>query len=261
MEFLGYIALLFVGLLLGTFGGGGAILSVPILVYLFSLDMVTSTAYSLFIVGNTGLVGCVLKYRAQMVDIRSAVLFGIPSMTAIFATRNWVIPHIPEVILYTDNFSYTKREMILGLFALFMILSAKSMIAQTWTPAYRTENNCVFMIPAGIITGFLTGMVGAGGGFIVVLVLLHFTALPFKNIVGTTLLIVSVNSLIGFTGDMFNHAIDWPFLLLITGLAVKGIFLAGHLTRKLPHEQLQVAFAWFVLFMGVTIFIREVTLF
>jgi uncharacterized membrane protein YfcA len=196
-----------------------------------------------------------------MVDIHTAVLFGIPSLIAIFVTRKWIVPNIPDVLLYTEGFNYTKRGLILGLFALFMILSAKPMIAQNWSLGHgsRQEDNGVFVVPAGIVTGFLTGLVGAGGGFIVILVLLHLTTLPFKTIVGTTLLIVSANSLIGFTGDVLNRAIDWPFLLLITGLAMTGIFLAGHFTRKLANEQLQVAFGWFVLFMGVTIMLREIT--
>ena len=260
MEILGYLALLFVGLMLGTFGGGGAILSVPILVYLFSLDTVTSTAYSLFIVGNTSLVGSILKYRTQMVDFRTVILFGIPSLAVIFITRNWIIPNIPEVLLITEGVSYTKRGIILSLFALFMILSAKPMIAQNWSDGKRQVGRRVFLIPAGMITGLLTGLVGAGGGFIIILVLLYFTSLPYKTIVGTTLTIISVNSLFGFTGDVLNRAIDWPFLLLITGLAVTGILLAGQLTRKIANEQLQVAFGWFVLFMGLSILLQEFTL-
>jgi uncharacterized protein len=117
-----------------------------------------------------------------------------------------------------------------------------------------------FVIPAGIITGLLTGLVGAGGGFIVILVLLYSTSLPFKTIVGTTLMIVTVNSLFGFSGDVLNRAIDWPFLLLITGLAVTGIFLAIQFTKKIANEQLQVAFGWFILFMGLAILFREFTL-
>lgn len=259
MVILGYIALLFVGLVLGTLGGGGSILSVPILVYIFSLNPVTATAYSLFVVGSTSLVGSILKYRDQMVDIRTAILFGIPSLLTIFSMRNWVVPNIPEVLLQAGNFSCTRRGIILGTFALLMIGASRAMIKQDKRfQMVDKSGNPYFMIPAGIGTGILTGLVGAGGGFIIIPILLFLTDLPFKTAVGTTLLIISVNSLIGFTGDVMNQDIDWPFLLSITCLALVGIFLAGYLTRRLANNQLRVAFGWFVFGTGVLILIREI---
>lgn len=259
MLILGYIALLFVGLVLGTLGGGGSILSVPILVYIFSLEPVTATAYSLFIVGVTSLVGSILKHRDRMVDFRTAFLFGVPSLVAIFSMRNWIVPNIPEVLLHAGNFYCTRRGIILITFAVLMIAASRAMIIQDRRfPLIDNSGNPLLMIPAGIATGLLTGLVGAGGGFIIIPILLLLTNMPFKTAVGTTLLIISVNSLSGFAGDVLNQQIDWPFLLSITGLAIAGIFLAGNLTQKLANHQLRVAFGWFVLGTGVLILVREI---
>jgi uncharacterized membrane protein YfcA len=260
METAGYIALFFVGLLLGTLGGGGSILSVPILVYLFSLDVVTATAYSLFIVGTASLVGSILKYGTRMIDIRTGIVFGIPSLTTIFVTRNRIIPSLPEIVLHTDNFSCTKRTVILIMFAGLMVLASIAMISpHTQMMRKKDQIPPLYMVVAGIVTGFLTGLVGAGGGFIIIPVLLYLTGLPFKTVVGTTLLIISVNSFAGFTGDVFNHSIDWPFLLVITGLAVSGIFIAGYFTQKLANDQLRTAFGWLVLATGLMVLLREVS--
>lgn len=259
MEVLGYIALFVVGLTLGTLGGGGSILSVPILVYLFSLDAVMASAYSLFIVGISSGVGTVLKYHTQMVSVRTACVFGAPSLVAIFSTRKWIIPAIPEVIVQIHSFHLTKRALILGVFATLMIIAALALITRKDT-AYsnRKQHAVMWLVLWGMLTGFLTGLVGAGGGFLIIPALVYLTNLPFKTAVGTTLLIIAVNSLIGFTGDVINQAVNWPFLLIITTLAIGGILMGSRFTTQLPTHRLRTCFGWFTLIMGSVILIKEV---
>src|SRR5688572_16716697 len=128
MEITGYLAAVFIGLILGLLGGGGSILSIPILVYLFHVDAVLASAYSLFIVGVTSFIGAIPKYKEHLVNIRTGFLFGIPSIISIFATRKWIVPSIPDVIFQAGTFILTKRILVLGVFALLMILASFSMI-------------------------------------------------------------------------------------------------------------------------------------
>lgn len=261
MEFLGYAASVFIGIILGLLGGGGSILSIPILVYLFHIEPVMASAYSLFIVGATSFVGAVPKYREHLVNIRTGFLFGIPSIITIFSTRKWIIPAIPDIVLTIGDFQVTKRVLILGIFACLMILASFSMIRRT-----RTLNNddhrfkWLLIILEGTIIGFLTGLVGAGGGFLIIPALVLLTGLPFKTAVGTSLFIIAINSLIGFLGDLLNYRIDWVFLLSITALAIGGIFIGNYFHRRVTALKLRVAFGWFILFMGFYILSREIFL-
>jgi uncharacterized protein len=260
MEILGYILLFLVGLILGTLGGGGAILSVPILVYLFTLDIVVASGYSLFIVGVTSMVGSIVKYKSKMVSISSSFIFGLPSLIFVFITRKWIVSSIPEIIFQFGNFQFTKRFMLLGLFAVLMVLAAIASIKRISSTIEGGKNNSsiTYLVLLGSITGLCCGLVGAGGGFIIIPVLIYYTDLDFKTAVGTALIIITFNSLIGFMGDVINYTVNWQFLLLITGLSVLGMLASGKSTQKLSLVQLQKAFAWFVLALGVLILISEV---
>jgi hypothetical protein len=258
MEVAGYVASVFIGLILGLLGGGGSILSIPILVYLFQIEPVIASAYSLFIVGSTSLVGAIPKYRDHLVNLRTAFLFGIPSIASIFITRKWVVPSIPEIVIQSENFVITKRILLLGIFALLMILASISMIKAKKDVTRDVQQVKTFLtIIEGTIIGFLTGLVGAGGGFLIIPALVFLTGLPFKTAVGTSLFIIAINSLIGFLGDVLNYAMDWPFLLSITGLAIGGIFLGNSLHKKISAILLKKTFGWFILAMGVYILTRE----
>lgn len=261
IETFGYIASIAIGLILGMLGGGGSILSIPILVYLFHIDAVMASAYSLFIVGITSLVGAVPKYKEHLVNLRTGFLFGIPSIVSIFITRKWIVPAIPEVILTTEGFVLSKRVLLLGLFAILMVLASISMIRKQ---RERTTDNAQFktflVIIQGILIGSLTGLVGAGGGFLIIPALVLLTGLPFKTAVGTSLFIIAINSLMGFLGDVLNYAMDWSFLLSITALAVVGILIGNRISRRIPARHLRKAFGWFVLAMGCWILFREVLL-
>ena len=260
-EVIGYIASIFIGLILGVLGGGGSILSIPILVYLFGVEPVMASAYSLFIVGITSFVGAIPKHKEHLVNIRTGLLFGIPSIASIFATRKWIVPSIPDVIIQFDNFILTKRILLLGLFAILMILASISMIRNkreisTDDQRFRT----VLVIVEGILIGFLTGLVGAGGGFLIIPALVLLTGLPFKTAVGTSLFIIAINSLTGFLGDLLNYPMNWLFLLSVTALAVVGILIGNQFSRTIPAARLRKIFGWFVLVMGCYILLRETLL-
>lgn len=258
LEILGYICSVFIGIVLGLLGGGGSILSIPILVYLFHVEPTLAQAYSLFIVGITSLVGAIPKYREQLVNLKTGILFGIPSIVSIFITRNQIVPAIPDIILSVGNTSITKRELQLGLLAILMVLASLQLIRGRKESNSDKENFRIFLlIVEGILIGFLTGLVGAGGGFLIIPALVFLTGLPFKTVVGTSLFIIAINSLIGFAGDVLQQTMDWKFLLTISFLAIAGILLGNIFSRRIASLYLRKMFGWFTLIVGVLILLRE----
>ena len=257
MEIIGYVLSVCIGVILGLLGGGGSILSIPILIYFFQVDAVLAAAYSLFIVGITSLIGAIPKYRDHLVSISAGVLFGVPSILSIFATRKWLIPAIPEVLIQTESFVITKRFLLLALFASLMIIASVSMIVGRKEHEADKEPKILLTIIEGMMIGFLTGLVGAGGGFLIIPALVFLTGLPFKTAVGTSLFVIAINALSGFLGDAFNYKMNWPFLLSLTALATFGIFIGNRLSHRLPTAKLRKAFGWFVLAIGLSIMLRE----
>jgi uncharacterized membrane protein YfcA len=259
VEFLGYLASVFIGLILGLLGGGGSILSIPILVYLFNIEPVRASAYSLFIVGTTSLVGAIPKYREHLVNLRTGIVFGMPSILSIFCTRKWIVPSIPEIVFASGDFVFTRRLLVLGLFAVLMVLAAIPMIRGRAPVASESRRFRTFLVVVeGLLIGFLTGLVGAGGGFLIIPALVFLTGLPFKTAVGTSLFIISVNSLLGFAGDVMNYSMDWVFLFTITLLAIAGIVVGNRLSNLVSSSRLRVIFGWLILLMGTYIIIREI---
>lgn len=260
MEITGYIVAIFIGISLGLIGSGGSVLTVPVLVYLFGIEPVMATAYSLFIVGATSLAGVLPKFRQGLVDIRTAIVFGAPSIAAVFVTRKFLVPLIPPEIAHIGSFAITRNILMMVLFAILMIIASVSMIreAKHKQDVIRPRQfNYGLILLEGLIVGALTGLVGAGGGFLIIPALVLLSGLPMKQAVGTSLLIIAAKSLIGFTGDVFNYEMNWGFLLVITALATGGIFIGNMLSHKIPAGSLKKAFGWFVLLMGLFIIIRE----
>jgi uncharacterized membrane protein YfcA len=258
LEIFGYLSSVLIGVVLGLLGGGGSILSIPILVYIFNIEPVLASAYSLFIVGTTSFVGAIPKYRQHLVNLRTGILFGIPSIITIFCTRKWIVPSLPDAIWQTSHFTITKRMLLLGLFAILMVLAAIPMIRGKKEMTSRNRRfRIVLVMLEGVIIGFLTGMVGAGGGFLIIPALVFLTGLKFKTAVGTSLFIIAINSLLGFLGDVINYTIDWSLLLRITAFAVLGILIGHYLTRYFTGIKLRKTFGWFTLVMGCYILVRE----
>lgn len=258
LEILGYLGAMCIGLVLGLIGGGGTILCVPILVFLFGVKPTEATAYSLFIVGATAAVGSIRAYILDMVDLRIGVLFGIPSIFAVFVTRYWLFPAIPESI-GPDSLIITKDTGVMVLFAVLMLAASITMIkGRKKVVPDSGKRSPILIMGEGLVVGLLTGLVGAGGGFLIIPALVVLGKLEMKMAVGTSLLIIAMKSLLGFTGDVLtNDHIEWPFLLVITLLAIVGIFLGLKLSDRLPNKLLKKSFGWFVLLFGIFILYRE----
>lgn len=250
------------GLTLGLLGGGGSILTVPILVYLLGINPVLATAYSLFVVGTTSLVGAVRNIMKGMVDIKVAVVFAIPAFIAVYLTRRYIVPAIPEEIFTIGEFVLTKDLAVMLFFALIMLAASFSMIRGR--KEKEVDQNAKLKMPLivleGAVVGVLTGLVGAGGGFLIIPALVLFANLPMKRAVATSLVIIAVKSLIGFLGDVQNLEIDWIFLLTFTGFSIIGIFIGIYLNKFIDGKSLKKGFGWFVLVMGIYIILKELIL-
>ncbi len=259
---IGYIASILIGISLGLIGGGGSILTVPVLVYLFAVDAVTATAYSLFIVGASSLVGAWPKYKQGFVNLKTAIIFGIPSIASVYATRKFLVPAIPAEIGNIAGIEITKSLLMMMLFAVLMVAASFSMIKTKKAEADSTEEaeqkfNYPMILLEGALVGVLTGLVGAGGGFLIIPALVMLSKLPMKQAVGTSLLIIAAKSLIGFTGDLGNRTMDWTLLLSVTALAIVGIYIGDKLSKKIDGNKLKKGFGWFVLIMGLYIIAQQ----
>jgi len=271
MEMMGYIAALFIGISLGLIGGGGSILTVPVLVYLFGINPVLSTSYSLFVVGSTSLVGAFNNYVKGLVRIKTALLFGLSSIATVFLTRKFLIPLIPDHIATIAGLDITEAIVTMVLFAILMVAASVSMInnsKQKVAAKAKTDNENVTAVPErinlpelsfyGIAIGIATGLLGAGGGFLLIPTLVLLLKLPMKEAVGTSLLIIALNSLIGFTGDLGHFTMNWFFLIKITTIAIAGTFIGGLIAKKISGNKLRKGFGWFVLIMGIYILTKEI---
>jgi uncharacterized membrane protein YfcA len=264
MEILGYIGAVLMGLSLGLIGGGGSILTVPILVYLFHVDAVLATAYSLFIVGLTSLIGSFSHMRLGNIHWLTALVFGIPSIIAVFLTRAYLVPALPNPLFSIGTTAISKSLGMLIFFALLMVAAAYTMIKKQKKAGDMTAGEVRFNYPLilgeGIVVGTITGLVGAGGGFLIIPALVLLAKLPMKQAVGTSLIIIASKSLIGFTGDLRgNEVIDWNFLMIFSAIAIGGILLGSILSKRIPNEKLKPAFGWFVLVMGLYIIGKELS--
>ncbi|MFT6719128.1 MAG: putative membrane protein YfcA [Sphingobacteriales bacterium] len=261
MEILGYLLASVIGISLGLIGGGGSILTVPVLVYVFGIDPILATAYSLFIVGITSLGGAVLKIKEGLVSIKTAAVFAVPAFIAVYLTRLLLVPAIPEVIFSSASFTLTKELAMMLFFALIMAVAAISMMRskkQNNDPEAEIKFNYPLIFIEAIVVGVVTGLVGAGGGFLIIPALVLLAKLPMKLAVGTSLTIISVKSLIGFIGDVQGgQEIDWVFLFSFSALALVGIFVGNYLSRFIPGAKLKKGFGWFVLVMAVYILWKE----
>lgn len=345
MEFMeltliiGYLLALLAGITLGLIGGGGSILTVPLLVYLFHVEPVLATAYSLFVVGVSATFGAFSYMRKGLLSYKTAIVFAVPSFVAVFVSRKYLIPAIPdrlfsiggihitaellftivlviafillaivifelgirskqmdvktniarykkvfllvlpaaamvfvmrfyvvpalpENIIDINGFTLTKQVLIMVFFALVMLACGYTMIRpqkqqKEETKESKLEFNYPLIVAEGGVVGTITGLVGAGGGFLIIPALVLLARLPIKLAVGTSLLIISVKSLIGFLGDVGNRTIDWSFLLLFTGFTIVGVIIGGYLSNHIPAEKLKTGFGWFVVVMAIVILTKE----
>ncbi|UXD71258.1 sulfite exporter TauE/SafE family protein [Sphingobacterium faecium] len=260
MEIIGYTLSIFIGITLGLIGAGGSILTVPVLVYLFHIHPTLATSYSLFIVGFTSLIGSFLKIKENGVDYSAATYFGIPSVFVILIVRKVLLVHIPEVILQIHHFQLTKSTITMIAFAVLMLGASWSMIknkqiqVSTNHPIKQPITKMIFW---GIGIGLVTGFLGAGGGFLIIPALVILLRMPIRIAIGTSLSIITLNSLIGFLGDIDHVQMDWLFLVKLLSITILGVAIGSYLQKKIATDKLKPIFGWFIFFVGTYILIKE----
>lgn len=264
-EIIGLILFLFIGIILGLIGGGGSLLGVPVLVYVMGVHPELATTYSLFIVGMTAVVGAMSYLRKGDVSAEAIIQFALASVLTVFVMRRFVMPQIPYQF---ELFGITiyKQLLIMVLFAMLILSASYSMIITRkpnrikdiqWNEFMRTPLGVPFVMLLGILIGVITGFVGAGGGFIIVPVLMIFLKLNFKKAIGTSLCIVALNSSVGFIGSLGHQSLDWKFLLMISLVCGGGILLGSLLSNKISSNKLKPAFGYFTLCVGVFVLYKE----
>jgi len=260
MQIFGYISALIIGISLGLIGGGGSVLAVPVLAYLFSVNEKVATAYSLFIVGSSALVGGIKQHFKRLVDWRTAIVFGIPAIIGVSLVRNYVVPALPDLLFNIGGFGFTRRMGMLGLFAVLMIPAALSMLKDRKEKETigDVKYNYSLIIIEGLLVGLITGMIGAGGGFLIIPSLVILANVEMKVAVATSLIIISFKSLIGFfLGDVFTMEIDWQFLGIFTSISLVGIFIGSYLGNFVDGKKLKKGFGYFIFVIAIFIFYME----
>ena len=261
MIVLGYFGALLIGVVLGLIGGGGSILTVPIFVYLFDVNPILATAYSLFVVGVTALAGAIRNFQNNQIDFKTGIIFAIPAFVGVYIARAYLLDLIPNQILFF-SLAIQKETVIMIFFAIIMFIASYFMIR-----GYKEDNRSIeinysnlILTFEGFIVGVLTGIVGAGGGFLIIPALILFAKLPMKKAVATSLMIIAIKSLFGFIGDLGNSNLifDWGLLFLFSILSICGIFIGVYMIKFVDGRNLKKGFGWFVLIMAFIIIFQEV---
>jgi uncharacterized membrane protein YfcA len=255
---------LLIGVALGLLGGGGSILTVPILHYIFGLSAGEATTLSLFVVGFTAAVGAYAYASRGEIAWKEGILFALPSFIVVFLMRRFVLPALPAEF-YFMNVSLSKDKLILLTFSLVMLAAASAMVRPSRT---RTSHHpqptllkVILIALQGVAVGAVTGFVGAGGGFLIVPALVVLVGLDMKRAVGTSLVVIAANSLIGFWGALSSGAtINVSVLLTVSAAALVGMLAGSRFVTKVSNEKLKPAFGYFVLIMAILILMKETIL-
>ncbi|MFN3341423.1 MAG: sulfite exporter TauE/SafE family protein [Flavobacteriales bacterium] len=251
----GYIGAVLMGIVLGLIGGGGSILTFPVLVYFFGIEANHATSDSLFIVGITSFIGAIGYLKNQLVSMRSVLVFGLPSIVSVYFTKRYIFPPIPGEfpvfgVIISKDFAVTVLFALLMVIASFSMIKPIKVIRQEDYESTERYRYLLIMI-IGLAVGFLAGMVGAGGGFLIIPALVILAKLPMKKAIGTSLVIIFLNSSLGFAGGLSADAnVNWNLLLSLATLSIGGILIGLRLAKKIPGSKLKPAFGWFVLATG-----------
>lgn len=256
MELIGLFLWVIIGILFGLMGAGGSILTLPILVYLFRIDVSTATTYSLFIVGSISLIGSLSYINQGFFNKKAAIDFGIPSLISVVITKIFIAPIIPDILFRISNMLFTKDTFLMCLLALIMLTSSYRIVSHRAkhhqnSNINNNSNQNILLTINGIVVGFLSAMIGVGGGFLIIPALIVFCKLDIKQAVGTSLAIIAIQSIVGFISDYFSHHVDWSLIIPITAVASIGVILGSLLSKRVNAEKLKVALGWFI---GLTAF-------
>ena len=259
LEIFGWISAMVAGIVMGLLGGGGSTIAVPVLVFLLGVSPVNATAYSLFIVGCAATIGTWGSMKRGQVDFKTGMTFAIPSLFAVYVVQRWGIPAIPE---HWNAWGHimSRDSLIMLVFSILMLGAAHSMIRESSAPLGASKNKlALWFVPLeGLVVGALTGLVGAGGGFLIIPALVLFTGLNMQVAIGTSLLIISMKSFVGFFGALSNgFPMDWTLLLSFASLTMVGTYLGTKWRKHLDSNLLKKAFGWFILVMAIGILASE----
>lgn len=263
MLYLGYILAILVGVSLGLIGSGGSILAVPILVYILGVEAEEATTMSLFIVGSAAFVGGLRNILSNKIQWKTIFVFGLPTLIIIYFTRNWILPKIPNLLVHNEMLTITKDMFLMVLFAVVMLIASIAMIRPINQKKARVFDlpepiNYTLLFIMSLLIGLVTGLVGAGGGFLIVPALIYFAKLSMKRAVATSLFLIFVNAYFGFFVSVSDYNdINWPILSFFTFFSIFGIFVGQQIARKVDGDKLKGGFGWFVLLMGFVIVITE----
>lgn len=260
----GFGASLLIGVALGLLGGGGGILTVPVLHYLFQMDAALATASSLFVVGTTSAIAAIGSAKRQEIDFRKGVTFALPGFVSVALSRQLIVPSIPDSF-YAFGIEFSRSSVLMILFALVMFGSALAMLNRAddismGAPFAQDERNQKLKIAIqGFMVGAVTGLVGAGGGFLIVPAMTLLIGLPMKKAIGTSLLVIALNSTVGVASSLGTGvSFDWRTLSIVTSLSLIGMFFGKWLGRFVSDKSLKKSFAWFVLAMALFVSAKEV---
>tara|TARA_B110000008_G_scaffold279528_3_gene327017 strand:+ start:3167 stop:3943 length:777 start_codon:yes stop_codon:yes gene_type:complete len=255
---LGFVLAFFVGVTLGLLGGGGSILTLPILVYFMGVEPSKATAYSLFIVGVSALIATQRFYVKKLIDFKVGLFFAIPSFVGVYIVRKWVVPIIPDPFFSIANLEVSKDLFLLLFFAIIMLGSGFSMLfSKRKNKSFLKKINYYLILVDGLFVGAITGLVGAGGGFLIVPALVLLAGLDIKKAIGTSLLIISFKSLLGFTGDL-GAEMDWNLLLVFTSTSCVGIYFGIYISKFIKPKSIKKYFGVFVVLIAFVIILKEV---
>jgi uncharacterized membrane protein YfcA len=255
-----YMASILIGLCLGLIGAGGSILTIPVFVYILKTDPVASTIYSMFIVGCCSLVGSILSFYKKLVDLKTALLFGMPSVTGVFIARKLIFPILPEKLFFIGSFEVTKDDLIMISLAIIMFFISMKMLKRSVEPIMKNDTprrRTALVLLQGTITGIITGLLGIGGGFLIVPALLLLLRLPVRSAIGTTLVIITINSTAGFVSSYSSIPMEWTLLIKFALGSIVGIIAGTKLSERIQANNLKKSLGWFIVFTSVYILYRQ----
>ncbi len=267
---IGLFLSIFIGLLLGLLGAGGSILTVPLFVYIVGMTPTMASYASLFVVGTTALLGAISYGKEKLIHIDIAIQFFAGSFLGVTVARKWILPAVPQILIDTQTLSLTKDHVIMLFFSILMMLAARSMMRKknrsenqkSSEESFDKKGKRLSFFMKSFFVGITTGFVGAGGGFLIVPALVLFAGLSMKETVGTSLLIIGMNSLSGFLVSWFSVSQqsrpDLGYLLQFTTIAALGLWLGKKLSKAIPEHQLKMIFGIFVFCLGLVIFVQQV---
>lgn len=264
LEIIGYFLSIIIGLSVGLLGGGGAILAVPMLVYFFNVDAEIATGYSLVIVAISSVLSI---WQKRGIDgnfsLKIFLQFGLPSILMIYITKAIFVPQIPNLLIFSPKIILTKNMFLMMVFSVILLLSSISMLGKSKENelnATPTKEHSIFNIMlSGAFVGFLTGIIGVGGAFVIVPALIFFFSMETKEAIKNSLAIVIANSIVGFYGfSRAAYKIDWMLLVYISAVALIGVVIGSKLNKKMSGSNLKTIFGWMNLILSLILILKEI---